>query len=250
MDLQNLELKDIRYRSLQLRMTSDSVHHCRVGAPPWQIISGVSTPSTPVKDGATTPQDDVVKMKEQRRWQPWCLLSQCLYASEAWSEEQETETRDNKYEQRSIRTQIGYKNSKYPNWYQDDDDVWSKNTPNMNSLHLGHVTFVRMFDVSCCRRPTPSTCIISLQLKLRQLEVKEQPTGSLQLQVSLHQSAWKAGLHPLQLQSRSWTRRQISVVNSEHLEFPPRSFVSTWDTTTTVHGYIPQVVADWGCVYF
>lgn len=110
----------------------------------------------------------------------------------------------------------------------------------MNSLHLGHVTFVRMFDVSCCRRPTPS---ISLQLKLRQLEVKEQPTGSLQLQVSLHQSALEAGLHPLQPQSRSWTRRQISAVNSEHLEFPPRSFVSTCNTTTTVsmvtyHGWL------------
>lgn len=30
------------------------------------------------------------------------------------------------------------------------------------------------------------------------------------------------------LQSISWTRRQISAVNSEHLEFPPRSFVSTF----------------------
>lgn len=40
---------------------------------------------------------------------------------------------------------------------------------------------------------------------------------------------------PLQLQSMSWMRRQISAVNSEHFEFPPRSFVSTWDTQRHRH---------------
>ena len=97
-----------------------------------------------------------------------------------------------------------------------------------------HVTYT-----ASCRSPAPSTLSSQVQT-VKQVEPPiarsrhNQPAGGAGgARGGACDGAGSGGrrLGPRQQPySRSWTRRQISDVNSEHFEFPPRSLVRTWET--------------------